>query len=170
MRRPTPSPTGSKFTVRGQVYVQSGAFFHPMSNDREVRILELNTTCPDCSATFQATASMRQIKTRQLVRRCPECRKIHAGPVAIVAPVARNAAKKKTTGRKARRASPRLSTREFEPSDRITLIEVRPADIYPGETPAAALQRALAQALDGPAESQEDLVQHQYRDTLGMLD
>jgi hypothetical protein len=85
MRR-TNTPTGSKFTVRGQVYVQTGAFFHPMSNDREVRVLELDTTCPECSQTFQATASMRQISTRQLVRRCSECRKIHTGPVVMPAP------------------------------------------------------------------------------------
>src|SRR5438477_12350655 len=85
MRR-TNTPTGSKFTVRGQVYIQTGAFFHPMSNDREVRVLELDTTCPECSETFQATASMRQIRTRQLVRRCPTCRKIHFGPVKLAPP------------------------------------------------------------------------------------
>jgi hypothetical protein len=85
MRR-TNTPTGSKFTVRGQVYVQTGAFFHAMGNDREVRVLELDTTCPECSQTFQATASMRQISTRQLVRRCRECRKTHTGPVVMPAP------------------------------------------------------------------------------------
>jgi hypothetical protein len=95
MRRAN-TPTGSKFTVRGQVYVQTGAFYHPMSNNREVRVLELDTTCPECSQTFQATASMRQISTRQLVRRCPECRKIHTGPVPIV----KAQAKKQTCARR----------------------------------------------------------------------
>jgi hypothetical protein len=81
MRR-TNTTTGSKFTVRGQVYIQTGAFYHAMGNGREVRVLELRSTCPECSDVFQATASMRQISTRQLVRRCPSCRKIHFGPVA----------------------------------------------------------------------------------------
>lgn len=52
MRRPNPSPTGSRFKVRGQIYIQTGAFFHPMSNDREVRVLELATTCADCEQPF----------------------------------------------------------------------------------------------------------------------
>jgi hypothetical protein len=82
MRR-TNTTTGSKFTVRGQVYIQTGAFYHAMDNGREVRVLELRSTCPECSDVFQATASLRQISTRQLVRRCPSCRKIHFGPVAI---------------------------------------------------------------------------------------
>ena len=51
MRRQRPTTTGSKFTVRGQVYIQTGAFFHAMSNDREVRVLELERLCPDCSQT-----------------------------------------------------------------------------------------------------------------------
>jgi hypothetical protein len=85
MRR-TNTPTGAKFTVRGQVYIKTGAFFHEMSNGREVRVLELRTTCPECSGAFQATASMRQISTRQLIRRCPSCRKIHSGPVAAPTP------------------------------------------------------------------------------------
>src|ERR1700722_7531167 len=85
MRR-TNTPTGSKFTVRGQIYIQTGAFYHAMGNGRDVRVLELDTTCPEWSRTFQATASMRQISTRQLVRRCPECRKIHTGPVVMPAP------------------------------------------------------------------------------------
>jgi hypothetical protein len=87
MRR-TNTPTGSKFTVRGQVYIQTGAFYHAMGNGRDVRVLELRTTCPECSDDFQATASMRQIGTRQLVRRCPSCRKIHSGPVVIPEAVA----------------------------------------------------------------------------------
>jgi hypothetical protein len=92
---------GAKFTVRGQVYIQTGAFYHAMSNDREVRVLELRTTCPECTDVFQATASMRQISTRQLVRRCPSCRKVHSGPVAAApTPVARKPVKMKTTGRK----------------------------------------------------------------------
>jgi hypothetical protein len=70
MRRAN-TPTGSKFTVRGQVYLQTGAFYHTMGNDREVRVLELRTACPECGDSFQATASMRQISTRQLVRRLP---------------------------------------------------------------------------------------------------
>src|SRR5882724_11066018 len=74
--------TGAKFTVRGQVYLQTGAFYHEMGNGREVRVLELRSTCPECLEPFAATASMRQISTRQLVRRCPSCRKIHSGPVA----------------------------------------------------------------------------------------
>ncbi len=74
--------TGARFTVRGQTYVQIGAFFHALSNDREVRVLELETTCPECADLFQTTASMRQITTRQLIRRCPSCRKTHSGPVA----------------------------------------------------------------------------------------
>jgi hypothetical protein len=168
MRRPTLSPTGSKFTVRGQVYIQTGAFFHAMSNDREVRVLELATNCPECAGPFQVTASITQIRKKELVRRCPACRKIRSGPVAIAAPVPRKAAKKKTTGRKARRASPRLATREFEPAAKITLLEIRPVDVLPGETSAAALQRALS-GLDGPAEPPPDLEQQQYRDALGML-
>jgi hypothetical protein len=87
MRR-TNTPTGSKFTVRGQVYIQTGAFFHEMSNDREVRVLELQTACPECSQPFEVTASLRQINTRQLVRRCPRCRKIHFGPVVMPVAVA----------------------------------------------------------------------------------
>ena len=105
MRRKN-TTTGSKFTVRGQVYIQTGAFFHPMSNDREVRVLELDTTCPECSQTFQTTASMRQISTRQLVRRCPECRKIHSGPVPIVTRAAHKT-RKKPPGRKVRKLSRR---------------------------------------------------------------
>lgn len=162
MRRSTPSTTGSKFTVRGQVYVQTGAFFHAMSNEREVRVLELATTCPDCSGPFQATASMRQIKTRQLVRRCPRCRKIRSGPVSIVTPVVRKAAKKNTTGRKRPAAPPR-------PASKITLLEIRSVDVLPGETPAAAMQGALSSVLDGPAEPPADL-SSRWSDTLGRFD
>jgi hypothetical protein len=110
MRRPH-STTGAKFTVRGQVYIQTSAFFHSMSNDREVRIIELATTCPECSEPFQATASMRQIKTRQLVRRCPACREIHFGPVkmppAPQKPAARKSKRKATPGRKRRKVRSR---------------------------------------------------------------
>jgi predicted Zn finger-like uncharacterized protein len=127
MRRSTPSTTGSHFTVRGQLYVQTGAFFHAMSNDREVRVLELATTCPECAGPFRVTASMRQIKTRQLVRRCPTCRKIHTGPVSIAKPVARKTVKKKAPGRKMPAASRRLAVRKFEPPAQITLVEIRPA-------------------------------------------
>src|ERR1700733_14533070 len=84
MRR-TNTNSGAKFTVRGQVYIQTGAFFHTMGNNREGRVLELDTACPECSQTFQVTASMRQISTRQLVRRCRECRKTHTGPVVVPA-------------------------------------------------------------------------------------
>jgi hypothetical protein len=170
MQRPTLSPTGSKFTVRGQAYIQTGAFFHALSDTREVRVLELATTCPDCAGPFQVTASMRQIKTRQLVRRCPSCRKIRSGPVAIAAPVPRKAAKRKPTGRKARPASRRPATRDFEPAAKITLLEVRSVDVLPGETPAVALQHALAEVLDEPAAPPAGMEQHQWRDALGMLD
>ena len=98
MRR-TNTPTGSKFTVRGQVYIQTGAFYHAMGNGREVRVLELQSTCPECSDVFQATASMRQISTRQLVRRCRSCRKIHFGPV-VGPPTSERA--RKLTGNTAR--------------------------------------------------------------------
>ena len=64
MRR-TDTTTGAKFTVRGQVYVQTGHFYHTMGNDREVRVLKLQTSCPECSQPFEVTASMRQISTRQ---------------------------------------------------------------------------------------------------------
>jgi hypothetical protein len=105
------STTGSKFTVRGQVYVQTGAFYHTLANGHEVRVLELDTTCPECSETFQATASMRQIKTRQLIRRCPRCRKIHTGPVAMPPapqkPAARKSKWKATPGRKRRKVRSR---------------------------------------------------------------
>jgi hypothetical protein len=87
MRR-TDTTTGAKFTVRGQVYVQTGHFYHTLGDDREVRVLELQTSCPECSQPFDTTASMRQISTRQLVRRCPRCRKIHFGPVAVPKAVA----------------------------------------------------------------------------------
>jgi hypothetical protein len=152
------------------VYIQTGAFFHSMSNDREVRVLELATTCPDCAGPFRATASMRQIKTRQLVRRCPACRKIRTGPVSLAAPIPRKGAKKKTSGRNARSATRQPAIREFEPPARITLLEVRPADALPGETLAAALQRALARVLDEPAGPPEELAQRQWRDALGMID
>ena len=89
MRR-TNTTTGAKFTVRGQVYIQTGAFCHAMGNGRDVRVLKLQSACPECGDSFQATASMRQISTRQLVRRCPSCRKIHSGPVAA-APTDRKA-------------------------------------------------------------------------------
>jgi hypothetical protein len=84
----TNTTTGAKFTVRGQVYIQTGAFYHAMGNGRDVRVLELRTTCPECSDVFHATASVRQISTRQLVRRCPRCRKIHSGPVVMPETVA----------------------------------------------------------------------------------
>jgi hypothetical protein len=158
MRRPTLSPTGSKFTVRGQVYIQTGAFFHAMSNDREVRVLELATICPECGDEFSTTASMTQIKNRQLVRRCP-----------IAAPVPRKAAAKKATGRKTRPAPRRPATLKFEPPAQITLLEIRPVDVLPGETPGGAMQRALS-GRDGPAEPPADLEQRQRRDALGMLD
>ncbi|WP_210168186.1 hypothetical protein [Bradyrhizobium sp. LTSP849] len=170
MRRSTPSATGTKFTVRGQVYIQAGAFFHAMSNEREVRVLELETICPDCSQPFQATASMRQIKTRQLVRRCPPCRKIHTGPVSIAKPVARKRAKKKAPGRKMPAASRRPVARKFEPPSQTTLLEIRPVDVRQGETPAAAMQRALSGVLDGAAEPPADLAQRQWCDASGMLD
>ncbi|MGQ2186082.1 hypothetical protein ACT4MK_22395 [Bradyrhizobium barranii] len=170
MRRSTPSTTGSKFTVRGQVYVQTGAFFHAISNEREVRVLELATTCPDCAGPFQATASMRQIKTRQLVRRCPTCRKIRSGPVSIAEPVTRKAAAKNKTGRKVRRASKRPSVRKSEPPDQITLLEIRPVDVLSEETPGRAMQRALSGPLDEAAEPPVNLSQHQWRDALGKLD
>lgn len=87
MRRTDTTP-GAKFTVRGQVYVQTDHFYHTMGNDREVRVLELQTSCPECSQPFDTTASMRQISTRQLVRRCPRCRKIYFGPVVMPEAVA----------------------------------------------------------------------------------
>lgn len=87
MRR-TDTKTGARFTVRGQVYVQTGAFYHAMGNGRDVRVLELRTSCPECSQPFAVTASLRQISTRQLVRRCPRCRKIHFGPVVMPEAVA----------------------------------------------------------------------------------
>jgi hypothetical protein len=166
------SPTGSKFTVRGQVYVQTGAFFHTMSNDREIRILELETVCPDCGGPFQATASMRQIKTRQMVRRCPGCRKIHKGPVpAVATSTVRKSVKKKTSGRRAR-TKPRWRPAvvpERSPS-RITLLEVRPVELQPGETSATALYRSVLGMLDdepaGAASSPVD----SYRDVMQMLD
>jgi hypothetical protein len=102
MRR-TDTTTGAIFTVRGQVYVQTGAFYHQMGNGREVRVLELQTTCPECSDVFQATASMRQISTRQLVRRCPSCRKIHFGPVAAAPTPARA---RTSAGKLVRKAKP----------------------------------------------------------------
>jgi hypothetical protein len=168
MRRPIPSTTGSKFTVRGQVYIQTGAFYHSMSNDREVRVLELATTCPECSAPFQATASMRQIKTRQLVRRCPECRKIHTGPVPIVAPAARKA-KKKPAGRKNRRLPRRpRAIRESEPPSRVTLLEIRPVDLQPGETPAVTLYRSVLGMMDDDPVPQPPV--DGWRDALKALD
>jgi hypothetical protein len=100
MRRTDTTP-GAKFTVRGHVYVQTGAFYHQMGNGREVRVLELQSACPDCGDSFQATASMRQISTRQLVRRCPSCRKIHFGPVTAAPTHAR-----KLAGKGARKATP----------------------------------------------------------------
>jgi hypothetical protein len=77
-----------------------------MGNGREVRVLELQSACPECGDAFQATASMRQISTRQLVRRCPSCRKIHSGPVAAAPTpersrkLIRKGARKATPGRK----------------------------------------------------------------------
>jgi hypothetical protein len=169
MRRPNPSTTGSKFTVRGQAYVQTGAFYHAISNDREVRVLELDTTCPECERSFQLTASMTQIKNRQLVRRCPSCRQIHTGPVSIAEPPHKTA-KKKNLGRKTRPAPRRPATRKFEPPAQITLLEIRPVDVLPEETPAGAMRRALSQTLDGLPESPSDLGERQWRDALGMLD
>jgi hypothetical protein len=169
MRR-TNSPTGSKFTVRGQVYIQTGAFYHSMSNDREVRILELRTTCPECADNFAVTASMRQISTRQLVRRCPACRKIHTGPVPIVALAVRKAAKKKTPGRKARTSSPRPhAVRQNDPPSRITLLEIQSVSLQPGETPATALYRSVLGMTDEPAETpaaseQRQLCRDAFRD------
>jgi predicted Zn finger-like uncharacterized protein len=151
------------------MYIQTGAFFHAMSNDREVRVLELATTCPECAGPFQVTASMTQIRKRELVRRCPACRQIHTGPVSIAEPPPRKPVKKKPIGRKTRPASRRHGAREFEPPAQITLLEIRPVDVLPGETPAAAMQRALS-GMDGPAEPPADLEQHQWRDALGMLD
>jgi hypothetical protein len=168
MRR-TDTTTDAKFTVRGQVYIQTGHFYHSMGNDREVRVLELRTSCPECSQPFDVTASMRQISTRQLVRRCPRCRKIHTGPVSLAKLVARKPVKKKATGRKARRASRRPAAREFEPPGKITLLEIRPVDVLPGETPAAAMQRALS-GMDGPAESPAESERSRWRDALGLLD
>jgi hypothetical protein len=80
--------------------------------------------------------------------------------VSIAKPVARKTAKKKTPG----------PVRKLEPPDQITLLEIRPVDVLPGETPAAAMQRALSRAVDGPAEPPADLAQCQYHDTLRMLD
>jgi hypothetical protein len=172
MRRATPSPTGSKFTVRGQIYTQTGAFFHAMSNDREVRVLELDTTCPECAGPFQVTASMRQIKTRQLVRRCPECRQIHTGPVAIVEPAKGKAAKKKATGRKVRKSSRRAAVvRESEPPARVTLLEIRPVDLQPGEAPTTALYRSVLGMMDEPPEPPTEAERRrQWRDALSALD
>jgi hypothetical protein len=169
MRR-TDTTTGAKFTVRSQVYIQTGHFYHTMGNDREVRVLELRTSCPECSQPFAVTASLRQISTRQLVRRCPTCRKIHTGPVSIAKPLARKTAKKKTPGRKMPTAARRPAVRKFEPPAQITLLEIRPVDVLSGETPATAMQRALSRALDGPAEPPADLAKRQWRDALGMLD
>jgi hypothetical protein len=168
MRR-TDTAAGAKFTVRGQVYIQTGHFYHTMGNDREVRVLELRTSCPECSQPFDVTASMRQISTRQLVRRCPRCRKIHTGPVSPAKLIAPKPVKNKTPGRKTPAASRRLAIRSFEPPAQITLLEIRPVDVLPGETPAAAMQRALS-SMDGPAEAPTDLVQPRWPDALGMLD
>lgn len=82
MRR-TNTQDGAKFTVRGQRYIQTGSFWHTMPSDREVRVLELKTDCPECGDAFEVTASLRQIEARILNRRCPHCRKVHSGPVAL---------------------------------------------------------------------------------------
>jgi hypothetical protein len=137
----TNTPTGSKFTVRGQVYIQTGAFFHPMSNDREVRVLELDTTCPECSETFQATASMRQIRTRQLVRRCQVCRELHSGPVRMP-PAPRKSAERKLRRKTAlgwKRARLRAAEPERRPTSSVEAIPDVPPKILPSHTDLSVL-------------------------------
>jgi hypothetical protein len=90
--------------------------------------------------------------------------------VPIAKPVARKTTKKKATGRKMPAASRRPAVRKFEPPAQITLLEIRPVDVLPGETPAIAMQRALSRAPDGPADPPADLAQRQWRDALRVLD
>lgn len=82
MRR-TNTQTGAKFTVRGQPYIQVGSFLHEMECGHTIRILDLETDCPECGATFDLTATLRQIEHRILNRRCERCRKTHRGPVDV---------------------------------------------------------------------------------------
>jgi hypothetical protein len=82
MRR-TNTQTGAKFTVRGQPYIQVGSFPLDMECGHTIRILELETDCPECGATFDLTATLRQIERRILNRRCERCRKTHRGPVDV---------------------------------------------------------------------------------------
>jgi hypothetical protein len=72
---------GYRFTTRGQRYIQTGQFWHEMPSGHEVRILELESICPECGTTFELTASRGQIRKRQLVRRCVPCRALCKGPV-----------------------------------------------------------------------------------------
>ena len=135
---------GAKFTVRGQRYTQTESFFHTMRSGDEVRILELDSQCPECGGMFRTTATMRQIRSRALVRRCERCRLLYRGRVEM--PPAKATAKAKSKRRTLRRAG-----------------TVRRRD---GGTPPAA------EAPSSPKERREALetVIDTYRAALGLLD
>ena len=163
MQRPLSVP-GTKFRVRGQLYVTTGHFYHTTSNDREVRVLELASICPECAEPFAATASMRQIRTRQLVRRCPACRRFHTGPVSPTKLVARRPVEQQIIGRAAPAAPrPCASARKLKPAQ-IKITEIGSKDGSPGET-ATVMQRVLSNT-DRSAEPPTESV----HDALNMLD
>jgi hypothetical protein len=141
-----PSAPSSPSAVRSTF---KAAFFHTAGSGREVRVLELDTNCPDCSDTFQATASLRQIRTRQLIRRCPRCRKLHTGPVAMppVDPKARVGKARRVARRSKGGETVRRKTKRAERKSTRTAAPARPC------APAA------------PAVDMDT-----YRNSLGMLD
>ena len=161
MRR-TDTEAGAKFRVRGQTYIQSGHFYYEMESGHEVRILELDTDCPECGASFVVTASLRQIEHRILNRRCERCRKIHHGPVDAGKIKARKA-KKEARGRVRRRKTSAPPVPGKSPP---TKLAAAPAGGV-SSAPERQLPAPTAPAPATPAAALDDL--DVYRRVLGSL-
>jgi ribosomal protein S27AE len=161
MRR-TDTEAGAKFRVRGQTYIQSGHFYYEMESGHEVRILELDTDCPECGASFVVTASLRQIEHRILNRRCERCRKIHRGPVDV-GKIKERKAKKEARGRVRRRQTTALPPPGKSPP---TKLAAPPAGAV-SSAPERQLPAPTATAPATPATVLEDL--DAYRRALGMM-
>lgn len=161
MRR-TDTEAGAKFRVRGQTYIQTGSFHHEMESGHMVRILELDTDCPECGTTFDLTATLRQIEHRILNRRCARCRKVHRGPVDVRKIEQRKAKKKARERVRRRRTSMPPTPSKSRPT--------KPARVPAGAVSNPSRRQPPACVPPAPIASAEALeTLDVYRVALGMI-
>lgn len=65
---------GKTFERRGQRYRSSGTVTRVTKDGRWLEMLALETSCPDCGASFEMKATATGVKRGDLTRRCPSCR------------------------------------------------------------------------------------------------